>query len=191
MESKQLAFAVTHPHDRTFFVLNAVVAWVAVVMGFSPGLRAHLSGATPFPPPVVHVHAVVFTGWLALFTVQIWMIRSRRADIHRRLGVIGVVMVPLVVIVGTVTNVVTQRIHLQAGAFEPDFFLLAIVDMLRFACLAGAGLILRRNAAAHKRLLLRRRSASSMRATVDGRTTGSSRDSGIARSVSSVSCSSS
>ena len=52
--------------------------------GLSPGLLGHFSGATPFPPPIVHVHAVVFTGWLALFTAQIWMIRSRRVDIHRR-----------------------------------------------------------------------------------------------------------
>jgi uncharacterized membrane protein len=84
MESKQLAFALTHPQDRTFFALNAVVAWVALVMGFAPGLLGHFSGATPFHPPIVHVHAVVFTGWLALFTAQIWMIRSRRVDIHRR-----------------------------------------------------------------------------------------------------------
>ena len=154
IESKQFAFALTHPQDRTFFVLNAVVAWVAIVMGFSPGFLSHFSGATPFPPPIVHVHAVVFTGWLALFTAQIWMIRSRRVDIHRRLGLLGALMVPVVVIVGMVTNFVTQRIHLQAGALEPGFFILAIVDMLRFTCLAGAGLLLRRHSAAHKRLLL-------------------------------------
>ena len=154
IESKQFAFALTHPQDRTFFVLNAVVAWVAIVMGFSPGFLSHFSGATPFPPPIVHVHAVVFTGWLALFTAQIWMIRSRRVDIHRRLGLLGALLVPVVVIVGLVTNFVTQRIHLQAGALEPGFFILAIVDMLRFTCLAGAGLLLRRYSAAHKRLLL-------------------------------------
>ena len=96
--------ALTHPLDRTFFVLNAVVAWVAIVMGFSPGLLGHFSGATPFPPPIVHVHAVVFTGWLALFTAQIWMIRSRRVDIHRRLGLLGALMVPVVVIVGMVAD---------------------------------------------------------------------------------------
>jgi len=81
---KAARLCTTHPQDRTFFVLNAVVAWVALVMGFAPGLLGHFSGATPFHPPIVHVHAVVFTGWLALFTAQIWMIRSRRVDIHRR-----------------------------------------------------------------------------------------------------------
>jgi hypothetical protein len=154
MASRPFAFALTHPEDRTFFVLNAVIAWVAIVMGFSPGLLDHVSGATAFPPPIVHVHAVVFTGWLALFTAQVWMIRSGRVDIHRRLGLLGALMVPIVVIVGMATNFVTQRIHLQAGAFEPGFFILAIVDMLRFTCLAGAGLLLRRHSAAHKRLLL-------------------------------------
>jgi hypothetical protein len=154
MESKRSAFALAHPQDRTFFALNAVVAWAAVVMGFSPDVLGHFSGTTPFPPPIVHVHAIVFAAWLALFTVQIWMIRSRRIHIHRRLGLLGAWMVPVVVIVGTVTNIVTQRIHLEAGAFEPGFFILAFVDMLRFACLAGAGLLLRRHVAAHKRLLL-------------------------------------
>ena len=154
MGSKHLTFALAHPHDRTFFALNAVVAWVAIVMGFSPGLLDHFSGATPFPAPIVHLHAGVFAAWLALFTTQVWMIRSRRVEMHRRLGVLGALMVPVVVIVGTFTNFVTQRIHLQAGALEPGFFILAIVDMVRFTCLAGAGLLLRRYPAAHKRLLL-------------------------------------
>jgi hypothetical protein len=50
--------------------------------------------------------------------------------------------------------IVHAVIHLQAGALEPGFLILAIVDMLRFTCLAGAGLVLRRYPAAHKRLLL-------------------------------------
>jgi len=191
MEPKQFAFALTHPQDRTFFVLNAVVARLAIVMGFRPAFLATFPEPPPFPPPIVHVHAVVFTGWLALFTAQIWMIRSRRVDIHRRLGLLGALMVPVVLIVGMVANFVTQRIHLQAEALEPGFFILAIVDMLRFTCLAGAGLLLRRHSAAHKRLLLLATFACLMQAMVDGRTNGSSPNSEITQSAFSVNCSSS
>ena len=45
-----------------------------------------LIGRSSFDAPVVvHVHAVMFFGWVALNTVQAWVAASGRLDLHRPL----------------------------------------------------------------------------------------------------------
>ena len=78
------SFAPYHARDRAFFLVFAALAWIAVIMGFGPEVDGQLKGRAPFPPLIVHVHAVIFVGWLVLFTAQVWLISKRRPDIHRR-----------------------------------------------------------------------------------------------------------
>lgn len=148
------AFAPYRRSDRTFFLAMAAIAWVAILAGFAPGLARHATGASPFPSAIILVHAALFFGWLALFTVQIWLIRSKRVGLHRRLGTIGAIMVPLMVVLGLEANVVAQRAHFDAGKPELNFMFIPIADMILFGCLAATGLLLRKRAAAHKRLML-------------------------------------
>ncbi len=84
MQAEPKPFAPAHKWDRTFFLAFAAMAWLSIVMGFGPTVNGQLTGQSPFPHVIVHVHAVVFSGWLALFTAQILLIRSRRLDLHRR-----------------------------------------------------------------------------------------------------------
>jgi hypothetical protein len=62
MRSATSTFAVHHRWDRAFFLACAVVAWIAILRGFGPELYGHLTGATPFPPLIVHFHALAFFG---------------------------------------------------------------------------------------------------------------------------------
>ena len=154
MPTENKPFAASHPWDRTFFLANVAVAWIGILAGFSPELLEHGRGISPFPPPIVLVHGVVFFGWLVLFTVQVLLIRSRRVDIHRKLGLAGAVMVPLMVILGLEANVVAQRLHFAQGESQLNFMILPITDMIMLAGLAGSGLLLRKNPVVHKRLML-------------------------------------
>ena len=95
MQNQNKPFAPYHPWDRAFFLTNAIVAWVAILAGFGPELYQHGRGVSPFPPLLVLVHGGVFFGWLALFLLHVWLIRSRRVNIHRKLGMAATVMVPL------------------------------------------------------------------------------------------------
>lgn len=124
-------------------------------MGFGPEVDGHLKGLTPYPPLIVHVHVVVFAGWLVLFTAQIWLIRSQRADIHRRLGLAAVALVPVMVVLGVATALVSRRLHFEAGHNEMlAFMIVPLTDMVLFPSFAIPGLLWRTNSAAHKRLIL-------------------------------------
>lgn len=149
------SFALYHRHDRAFFLAFVAMAWVAIVMGFGPELHGQIKGRAPFPPLIVHVHAVIFTGWMILFTAQIWLIRSRRADIHRKLGLIAVALVPVMVVLGVATALVSRRAHFEAGHNEMlAFMIVPLTDMVLFPSFAIPGLLWRKDSAAHKRLIL-------------------------------------
>ncbi len=148
-------FALHHKWDRNFFLAFAAMAWISIFMGFGPGVKGQLTGQSPFPHLIVHVHAVVFSGWLVLFTVQAWLIRARRLDIHRKLGLSAVALVPFMVVLGIATTLVSRHVNFQAGQNEMlAFMIVPLTDMLLFPSLAGAGLLLRKDPAAHKRLIL-------------------------------------
>ena len=147
-------FAAFHPWDRAFFLANSGIAWIAILAGFRPELLEHGRGISPFPPLIVLVHGAVFFGWLILFTAQAWLIKSRRLDIHRKLGLVAFAMVPLMIVLGLEANVVAQRLHFAQGQSQLNFMIVPIADMVIFGGLAIPGLVLRRKPVIHKRLLL-------------------------------------
>jgi len=59
---------------------------------FWPQIIKHIKTQAPAYPSIVHVHAAAFVGWLVLLTSQILLIRSARVDLHRKLGIAGVVL---------------------------------------------------------------------------------------------------
>ncbi|MBA2587115.1 MAG: hypothetical protein H0U98_00650 [Alphaproteobacteria bacterium] len=154
-EAALQSFAPYHKWDRTFFLAFAALAWIAVVKGFSPEVGGHLKGLTPYPPLIVHLHVLAFGGWLVLFTAQIWLIRSGRADIHRKLGLAAVALVPVMVVLGVATTLVSRRLHFEAGENQMlAFMIVPLTDMVLFPSFAIPGLLWRRNSPAHKRLIL-------------------------------------
>jgi hypothetical protein len=131
------------------------MAWVAVIMGFGPELNGHLEGRTPYPPMIVHFHVAAFVAWLVLFTAQIWLVRLRRLDIHRTLGFAAVALVPVMVVLGVATTLVSRRLHFEAGRNEMlAFMIVPLTDMLLFPSFAIPGILLRRYPLTHKRLIL-------------------------------------
>lgn len=149
------SFAPYHARDRAFFLVFAALAWIAVIMGFGPEVDGQLKGRAPFPPLIVHVHAFIFVCWLVLFTAQIWLISKRRPDIHRRLGAIAVVLVPVMVVLGVATTIVSRRLRFEAGVTEMlAFMIVPLTDMILFPSFAVPGLLRRTDSAAHKRLML-------------------------------------
>jgi uncharacterized membrane protein YozB (DUF420 family) len=147
-------FAPQHVWDRNFFLLLLVLTWLGIVSGFGLDMIGHLKSSRPYPL-IVHFHAALFVGWLVLLTTQVLLIRNRRANIHRRLGMIAAWMIPLMVVVALATAWIVQRqVAMLPGVHRPQFISINITDMLGFAGLAGAGLLLRRDSSAHKRLML-------------------------------------
>lgn len=155
MHDASNAFVLHDSRDRNAFLAFAVMSWIAIVLGFGPELGGHLKGLTPYPPLIVHLHVAAFSGWMILFTVQIWLIRSHRPNIHRKLGLTAVALVPIMVFLGVTTALVSRRLHFEAGQNEMlAFMIVPLTDMVLFPSFAIPGLLMRKDTAAHKRLML-------------------------------------
>jgi hypothetical protein len=141
--------------DRFFFTGMSIVCMLAVFVGFAPTyyFKAHFRNASL--PPLVHLHGIVFTGWILLFFSQTVLVATDRVRIHRRLGVAGAIWAVLVVVVGLATAAAFVRRNLPTGGSRALAFLATPVgDMLVFAILTIAGVLYRRRPAVHKRLML-------------------------------------
>lgn len=142
--------------DRIFFAGMAAAAALIVFAGFS---RTYfLKGFFGTRPLSLffHVHGVVFTFWIVLFVVQILLVAAGRTDIHRRLGVAGVVLAMLMVVIGLMAAIDSARRGFTPPGGPPPlvFFVVPVADLVVFSSLVAAGLWLRRRSDAHKRLML-------------------------------------
>jgi hypothetical protein len=86
--------------DRRFYFGAALVALGLVFWGFAPSYYLKLIFGTPQLSTRLHIHGAVMSSWLALFVVQACLISARRTDLHRRLGMLGVVIAVGVVLLG-------------------------------------------------------------------------------------------
>ena len=147
-------FAPHEASDRNFFLIILAAIWGGVIAGFVPDSLGHLTGQHVAYAPIVHVHAVSYVAWLALLTTQMSLIRSDRVALHMRLGVLALVMIPWMTIIGPWTFLVMGNLEYGTPDGDAPFLILPVLSVVTFAIIAGAGLALRANAAAHKRLML-------------------------------------
>lgn len=153
--------------DRRFIFGMTVTLLLVVFAGFAdtyflwPITRVtHAANGRPLAPSLplmVHAHALLFTGWMLLITVQAGLVASGRVARHRRLGRVGAVLVPLMLVTGFMTSIEGARNGWNPGGPYPDglsFMFVGIMDLTVFASLTTAGLLFRRHADLHKRLML-------------------------------------
>ena len=141
--------------ERQFFMVAAVVIFLIVLIGFGSQVVLGRVWFTEFPWQV-HLHAIVFSSWIALYLLQNWLVAGgANIALHRRLGWLGAgiaaVMVPLG-IAATLMAIARGSIN---GVFPLGLFLaLDILHILGFGALTFAAVMLRDQADWHKRLML-------------------------------------
>ena len=143
------------PGERRMYTWAAIVALLTVFAGFAP--TYYLKGAfgTPDLNALKHVHALVMTAWFALFLVQVRLVATGRTQVHRKMGVAGVLVAALVVGVGVAIGIAGAKAGSAPIGLSPLVFLvLPLGEMFVFAVLAGAAIVLRKRSAWHKRLML-------------------------------------
>jgi len=139
--------------DRRFFMVMAFVVAVVVAAGFGP------SYASSLPPPGlpfwVHLHGAAMSAWIMLFGVQAWLIARRNIRLHKILGWLSIGLVLAIVPLGVATNLLAIKRGATPPFFQPAEMMAAdLLDVSLFSGLFAAALLLRRNAAWHKRLML-------------------------------------
>jgi hypothetical protein len=103
--------------------------------------------------PLVHLHGLLFSLWVLLFMTQTSLVAVGRNDLHRRLGLLGVILAAGI-LVGTLTAIHGVGRASGPPGIDPLVWLaVPLFDLSVFTILVGAGL-LRRDLQTHKRLML-------------------------------------
>jgi hypothetical protein len=142
--------------DRWFYSGMAIAIGLTVFAGFAPTyyLRPYFH-----PEPLrqlLHLHGLIFTAWVVLLLAQTSLVAAHRTDLHRRLGLVALGLVPLMLVVGATTAVVRAQEGFAPPGGPPAevFLVIPLFDLVVFGSLAGAALWFRRRPETHKRLML-------------------------------------
>ena len=137
-----------------------LVIWVVMITGFGLDMVKKAALHKLEYPMIIHAHAVVFTGWLVLFAVQILLIRKRDYKTHMKLGILALVLLPLMIILGPAAAIARGLARIQAHMADSitnhtlSFMSTQFTNVLGASVLIVAALLLRKDASSHKRLML-------------------------------------
>ena len=142
-------------YEHLFFSAMAILILATVFLGFA---RTYfLAGVfrAPLPNWLIHVHGAAFSSWIILLVTQTSLVSAGRADIHRRLGLLGFALASLMVVLGMVAGTdALRRGFAPPGIDAKRFYIVPITDMLFFATLIFFAFRARFDPPAHKRLIL-------------------------------------
>lgn len=138
---------------RYFFVGMSVLFFLIALIGFIPSYQGVYTGGLKFHW-FAHVHGAIMTSWLVLFLTQSLLAARNNLKYHRRLGQFGFVLgilVYLVMATASVRGRLSFYIPVEDGVW--DILLVELSAMNLFGLFFIWGMLVRKNAAAHKRLL--------------------------------------
>ena len=140
-----------------FYFWMATAMSLTVVVGFwFTYFQPLFRGAYPQSSAMLHIHGWSFFAWYPLLMIETALIRSRRVNLHRTLGLMSISLGAIMIGVGFLVSVV--RVETATGP-EPDPFW-ALMGMpifsiwLLFTGFYIAAIVLRKRSAAHKRLMM-------------------------------------
>jgi FtsH-binding integral membrane protein len=141
-------------YDHLFFSAMALLILATVFVGFAR--TYYLAGVfhAPLPSLIIHLHGAAFSCWILLLVTQTSLVSTGRVDIHRRLGIAGLLLACLMVTLGVLAA--TDSLVRQAGPPGQDpkfFYIIPLTDMLVFGTLVFFAFRARSNPQAHKRLI--------------------------------------
>jgi len=145
------------PADRGLFLAAAVMFPLLVFFGyFKSYYFSAFFNVRSIPNALVHAHGVVMTLWVAYFTAQILLIRTKNVRLHMSLGLAGIALAALVCVVSLLTAYDSHVVRLNAppGINPHGFMLIAVADIVLFIVFFGGAILFRKRPAEHKSLML-------------------------------------
>jgi hypothetical protein len=144
--------------SKYFYLCMSLLIAAVVFYGFSQTIGEDLLHASPIPPSILTLHAIVFPGWILFFILQSALVRSRNVRLHRTLGWFGVALAISMVVLGTLTSRAMDRFHIQLAPTHQAginaFFIIQMMDMVLFPITFGLAIYWRRQPDFHRRLML-------------------------------------
>ena len=162
-----------HAIDRWIFVIMAAWFIAIVLAGFIPDSLMKIglveTGQRPPFPPILHLHAVLMGSFLLLLLAQSVLMATGKSAQHMRLGMVGMVLAPALVIAGFILAPTMYHALWNAAQAAPagknaefqeqlnireNILLLQIRIGILFAVFLAIGLKARsRDAGLHKRMM--------------------------------------
>jgi hypothetical protein len=144
--------------ERRFFSGTAIVLAAAVFWGFAPTYYLHgpLGGDNQLTT-ALHWHGAAFSAWMVLLVAQTSLVAAGRTDLHRRLGIAGVVLAVAMMGLGAYVAIsrTADGTFVNGNGVPPLIFLaVPLATMVVFPILFGAALWYRKRPDFHKRLVL-------------------------------------
>lgn len=137
--------------DLSFFRTTITAMAVVIVAGFV--LQLAMGRSSFGAPLVVHLHAVVFMGWVVILVTQAWLAAGGGVKLHRTLGAVAVVWMLALLVFGPLVTLEAARTGRVPFFFQPQHFILAnTITLLGAVGLVVAALVLRKNRDWHPRL---------------------------------------
>lgn len=136
-----------------FFLIMALLMCGVTVAGFVFNLA--LGRSSFAAPATVHAHGIVFMAWIWLYAAQAISIASGNVALHRRIGVLAYLFIPIMVIAGTAVMVYSAQHHGGPFFFAINEFVVSnAMGLYCFGGLAFWALRVRRHQGWHRRLML-------------------------------------
>lgn len=157
VETMNPGAAVTgRPVRRRFMLWVAGIAAALVLAGFARTFYLRPLFLDLPLASLALVHGLVMSTWVALFVAQVTLIARGEIRWHRRLGLSGMLLAPLVLLLGLAMAIQAMRAgHTPVPQVTPQQFLaVPVFNVVIFAGLAVAGLASRRRPETHRRLML-------------------------------------
>jgi hypothetical protein len=139
-----------------FYLFMSLLIVAVIVYGFSFTVGKNLLHPAIPRPWMLYLHATVFSSWLVFFVLQSTLVRSRKVQWHRRLGLFGVALGTLIPMVGVSTAVVMGRfntVSLHATDAESSL-VVPLFDMVCFTSTFPLAVYWRKKPELHRRLML-------------------------------------
>jgi hypothetical protein len=160
--------------DRWIYVFTAASFILIVLTGFVPDSMVKIAmvkaGQHPPFPLVAHIHAVLMGSFLLLLLAQTVLVATGRCNLHRRLGLVAMILAPALVVAGLILAPTTYHTIWQGAHFGPppvqamltpvlanveNILVLQIRAGILFSLFLAIGLRARgRDAGFHKRMMI-------------------------------------
>jgi hypothetical protein len=140
-----------------FYVGVSLLVVVTVLAGFAPSFYLIAVDGRP-RPWIMHLHAAIYLGWLAVLVCQAVLAARGKIAMHRRIGTLGIYYAAVVWVLGVIVSFSAPAAHVRAAEWSLDqaltFLTIPLGDMVLFGGFFGAAVAYRSRPEVHKRLVL-------------------------------------
>lgn len=137
--------------DTRYFLATSLLMAALILAAFS--LQFAMGRSTLAAPLLVHLHGLVFMGWVAIYVAQTTFAATGNFALHRPLGWLGLVWTVPMIILGITATVMMVRRGQAPFFFQPaQFLVLNPVSVLTFAGLTWTAVSMRKHTGWHRRL---------------------------------------